>query len=124
MCAGLSEITSLLKSNPQEKDTVVSCSATGKPTPVFSWWSGEKELSSYSSHSFTVQSEGSTVTTTSTLTIPKSQFSGKDVKCVAKSGGLTRSENIFVGKQTDKGKNSDPYIQKKNPWEKKHVCNI
>lgn len=47
-----------------------------------------------------------TVTTTSNLTIPQSQFNGKFVKCVAKSGSITRSENIIVEKQIDRGKSN------------------
>ncbi|XP_017313422.1 OX-2 membrane glycoprotein isoform X1 [Ictalurus punctatus] len=100
---GLSEITTQLPVKLKEKDTVVACSATGKPTPVFSWWSGEKELSNYLSETFTVLNGDSTVTTTSNLTIPQSQFSGKYVTCVANSGNIEKSENITVEKQIDKG---------------------
>lgn len=48
----------------------------------------------------------STATTTSNLTIPQSQYSGKYVKCVAKSGSIERSENIIVEKQIDRGKSN------------------
>ncbi|MCJ8747770.1 hypothetical protein PDJAM_G00157260 [Pangasius djambal] len=99
---GLSEITSQPPGKPKEKDTVVSCSATGKPAPAFTWWSGEKELSEYVSKTLTVQNGDGTVTTTSNLTIPQSQFSGKYVKCVAKSGSIERSENITVEKQIER----------------------
>lgn len=71
---------------------------------MFSWWSGEKELSNYLSETFTVLNGDSTVTTTSNLTIPQSQFSGKYVTCVANSGNIEKSENITVEKQIDKGK--------------------
>ncbi|XP_046693810.1 OX-2 membrane glycoprotein-like isoform X1 [Silurus meridionalis] len=97
---GLSEITSQLVSKPQEKDATISCSATGKPAPVISWWSGEEELNN--SLSETVQNEDSSETTTSNLKISQSQFSGKDVKCVAKSGSIEWSEVIIVEKQIEK----------------------
>ncbi|XP_058236369.1 OX-2 membrane glycoprotein-like isoform X2 [Hemibagrus wyckioides] len=96
---GLSEITSQFPDTPKGKDIVVSCSATGKPRPVFSWWSEEEELSDYSSETFTIKNEDSTETTTSNLTIPHSQFSGKYVKCVARSGSIEKSVNITVEKQ-------------------------
>lgn len=115
MHAGLSEITSQFPDKPKGKDIVVSCSATGKPRPVFSWWSEEEELSNYSSETFIVQNEDSTETTTSNLTIPHSQFSGKYVKCVASSGSIEKSVNITVEKQiTDKGK-SNVILLIKNP---------
>ncbi|MCI4393557.1 hypothetical protein PGIGA_G00158870 [Pangasianodon gigas] len=100
---GLSEITSQPPSKPKGKDTVVSCSATGKPTPVITWWSGEKELSSYLSETSTVQNGDGTFTATSNLTVPQSQFS-ENVKCVAKSGSIERSQNITVEKQLESKK--------------------
>ncbi|TSK17765.1 Mitochondrial pyruvate carrier 2 [Bagarius yarrelli] len=98
---GLSEITPQIQDKPKEKNAVVSCSATGKPTPVFSWWSGGKELSDYLSETFTVQNEDGSVTSTSNLTIPYAEFSGKYVKCWAKSGSKERTANVNVEKQTD-----------------------
>ncbi|KAK2817833.1 hypothetical protein Q7C36_021766 [Tachysurus vachellii] len=98
---GLSEVTSQFSGKPKDKDVVVSCSATGKPKPVISWWSEEEELSDYSAETFIVHNEDSTVTTTSNLTIPHLQFGGKYVKCLAKSGNTERNINIIVDKPID-----------------------
>lgn len=76
---------------------------------MISWWSEENEPSNYSSNTDTEQNEDGTVTTTSNLTIPQSQFS-KKVKCVAKSGSIEWSENISVEKQMDGGKGNTQNI--------------
>ncbi|XP_060754589.1 OX-2 membrane glycoprotein-like isoform X2 [Neoarius graeffei] len=99
---GLSGITLQLPNKPKEKNTVVSCSATGKPRPVITWRSGEEQLSNDLSESSTVQNEDSTATTTSNLTIPQSQYSGKYVTCVAKSGSIERTKNIILENPIEK----------------------
>ncbi|KAF5902303.1 OX-2 membrane glycoprotein-like, partial [Clarias magur] len=97
---GLSKITSQVSSKPKEKETVVSCSATGKSNTVISWRS-EKNMSNYPSNNDTKQNGDNTVTITSNITIPLSEFSGKHVKCVVKSDNIERIENILVEKQMD-----------------------
>ncbi|XP_026129436.1 OX-2 membrane glycoprotein-like isoform X2 [Carassius auratus] len=91
---GISEITAsvntALSSDP---DVVVSCSATGKPTPTIHWKSAEKELDNFSSN-FTTLNKDSSTTITSNLTLPLSQFHGLYVECVAKSDSMEKSIQI------------------------------
>ncbi|XP_027012338.1 OX-2 membrane glycoprotein-like isoform X2 [Tachysurus fulvidraco] len=99
---GLSEVTSQFSGKQKDKDFVVSCSASGKPKPVISWWSEEEELRDYSAETSIVHNEDSTDTTTSNLTIPHLKFGGKYVKCLAKSGNTERNINIIVDQPIDK----------------------
>ncbi|KAL0204125.1 hypothetical protein M9458_002143, partial [Cirrhinus mrigala] len=66
-----------------DQDVVVSCSATGKPTPNIQWKSAEKDLNNYRSSNFTTLNKDSSTTITINLTLPLSEFHGKHVKCVA-----------------------------------------
>uniref|UniRef100_A0A8C1Z590 Ig-like domain-containing protein n=1 Tax=Cyprinus carpio TaxID=7962 RepID=A0A8C1Z590_CYPCA len=79
-----------LSSDP---DVVVSCSATGKPTPTIHWKSAEKELDNFSSN-FTTLNKDSSTTITSDLTLPLSQFHGEYVECVAQSDSMEKSSQI------------------------------
>uniref|UniRef100_A0A8C2H3Q6 Ig-like domain-containing protein n=1 Tax=Cyprinus carpio TaxID=7962 RepID=A0A8C2H3Q6_CYPCA len=80
-----------LSSDP---DVVVSCSATGKPTPTIHWKSAEKELDNFSSN-FTTLNKDSSTTITSDLTLPLSQFHGEYVECVAQSDSMEKSSQII-----------------------------
>ncbi|XP_052440595.1 OX-2 membrane glycoprotein-like [Carassius gibelio] len=99
---GISEITAsvntALSSDP---DVVVSCSATGKPTPTIHWKSAEKELDNFSSN-FTTLNKDSSTTITSNLTLPLSQFHGLYVECVAKSDSMEKSIQIKLPKDHKK----------------------
>ncbi|XP_059407491.1 OX-2 membrane glycoprotein-like [Carassius carassius] len=99
---GISEITASV--NPalsSDPDVVVSCSATGKPTPTIHWKSAEKELDNFSSNFKTLNKDSST-TVTSNLTLPLSQFHGLYVECVAKSDSMEKSIRINVSEDHNK----------------------
>ncbi|XP_067298157.1 OX-2 membrane glycoprotein-like [Pseudorasbora parva] len=94
---GISEITT--KVNPSltsDPDVVVSCSATGKPTPTIQWKSSEKEINNFRSNNFTNLNEDSSTTITSNITLPLSQFRGKHVECLAKSDSVEKSLHTYV----------------------------
>ncbi|XP_016312562.1 OX-2 membrane glycoprotein-like [Sinocyclocheilus anshuiensis] len=94
---GISEITASV--NPalsSDPDVVVSCSATGKPTPTIHWKSAEKELNNFRLSNFTTLNKDSSTTITSNLTLPLSQFHGKYVECVAQSDSMEKSSQIYV----------------------------
>ncbi|XP_051561110.1 OX-2 membrane glycoprotein-like isoform X2 [Myxocyprinus asiaticus] len=96
---GISKITATVNPAPSsELDIIVSCSATGKPTPILKWKSTEKELNLklLRSHNFTTLNNDSSSTTTSNLTLPMSQFQGKYVECLAESGSMEDSLPIYV----------------------------
>ncbi|XP_076838783.1 OX-2 membrane glycoprotein-like isoform X2 [Brachyhypopomus gauderio] len=96
---GLSETTvSKASHGPEETDVIVSCSATGKPAPVISWWLEGKQLSQNSS---TVLNPDGTSTTTSNQTLSLSQFHGKHVECVAESGSMKNKESIYLPGSTE-----------------------
>ncbi|XP_042620395.1 OX-2 membrane glycoprotein-like, partial [Cyprinus carpio] len=100
---GISEITASV--NPalsSDPDVVVSCSATGKPTPTIHWKSAEKELDNFSSN-FTTLNKDSSTTITSDLTLPLSQFHGEYVECVAQSDSMEKSSQISLPKVHYKG---------------------
>ncbi|XP_051557957.1 OX-2 membrane glycoprotein-like isoform X2 [Myxocyprinus asiaticus] len=96
---GISEITATVSPAPNsEPNITVSCSATGKPTPILKWKSTEKELNLklFRSHNFTALNNDSSSTTTSNLTLPMSKFQGKYLECVAESGSVEDSFPIHV----------------------------
>ncbi|XP_051982847.1 OX-2 membrane glycoprotein-like [Xyrauchen texanus] len=96
---GISEITATVNPAPySEPDITVSCSATGKPTPILKWKSTGKELNLklYRSHHFTALNNDSSSTTTSNLTLPMSKFQGKYLECVAESESVEDSIPIHV----------------------------
>ncbi|XP_065110413.1 nectin-3 [Paramisgurnus dabryanus] len=103
---GISEITASIKpASSSDSDVSVTCSATGKPTPILQWKSTEKHLNlnlSESNTSIQINSDGSN-TTTSELKITLSQFHGKYVECVAESGKTQKSFQISLPRKDDKG---------------------
>uniref|UniRef100_A0A8C2CSJ8 Ig-like domain-containing protein n=2 Tax=Cyprinus carpio TaxID=7962 RepID=A0A8C2CSJ8_CYPCA len=95
-----SSVNPALSSDP---DVVVSCSATGKPTPTIHWKSAEKELDNFRSSNFTTLNKDSSTTITSNLTLPLSQFHGEYVECVAQSDSMEKSSQITLPKVHSKG---------------------
>uniref|UniRef100_A0A671RXP5 Si:dkey-31e10.5 n=1 Tax=Sinocyclocheilus anshuiensis TaxID=1608454 RepID=A0A671RXP5_9TELE len=95
-----SSVNPALSSDP---DVVVSCSATGKPTPTIHWKSAEKELNNFRLSNFTTLNKDSSTTITSNLTLPLSQFHGKYVECVAQSDSMEKSSQIYVPEVEYKG---------------------
>uniref|UniRef100_A0A8C1W6D9 Ig-like domain-containing protein n=1 Tax=Cyprinus carpio TaxID=7962 RepID=A0A8C1W6D9_CYPCA len=87
-----SSVNPALSSDP---DVVVSCSATGKPTPTIQWKSAEKELDNFRSSNFTTLNKDSSTTITSNITLPLSQFHGEYVECVAQSDSMEKSERLY-----------------------------
>ncbi|XP_051994127.1 OX-2 membrane glycoprotein-like isoform X2 [Xyrauchen texanus] len=94
---GISKISATMNPGPNS-GVIVTCSATGKPTPTLQWKSREKELNLklFKSNNFTVLNNDSSTTTTSNLTLPMSQFQGKYVECLAESGSMEDSLPIYV----------------------------
>ncbi|XP_051561118.1 OX-2 membrane glycoprotein-like isoform X2 [Myxocyprinus asiaticus] len=94
---GISKISATVNPAPNS-GVIVSCSATGKPTPTLQWKSTEKELNLklFKSNNFTVLNNDNSFTTTSNLTLPMSQFQGKYVECLAESGSMEDSLPIYV----------------------------
>ncbi|XP_077061341.1 OX-2 membrane glycoprotein-like isoform X2 [Siphateles boraxobius] len=100
---GISEITAEVNPSPtSDSDVVVSCSATGKPTPTIQWKSSETEMNFFMSNNFTNLNEGSSTTITSNITIPLSQFHGKYVECLAQSDGVEKRFQIYMPKDDNK----------------------
>ncbi|KAK7162122.1 hypothetical protein R3I94_004690 [Phoxinus phoxinus] len=105
---GITEITAEVNPSPtSDSDVVVSCSATGKPTPTIQWKSSEKDLKHFSSKEFTTLNEDSSTTITSNITIPLSQFHGKYVECLAQSDSVEKTFQIYVP-QDDEANNTTP----------------
>ncbi|XP_077061043.1 OX-2 membrane glycoprotein-like [Siphateles boraxobius] len=105
---GISEITAEVKpSTTSDSDVVVSCSATGKPTPTIQWKSSETEMNFFMSNHFTNLNEDSSTTITSNITIPLSQFHWKYVECLAQSDGVEKSFQIYMPKD-DEANNTTP----------------
>ncbi|KAG1961295.1 OX-2 membrane glycoprotein-like [Pimephales promelas] len=105
---GISEITAEVNPSPtSESDVVVSCSATGKPTPTIQWKSSEKDLKHFTSKNFTTLNKDSSTTITSNITIPLSQFHGKFVECLAQSGSVEKMFQIYLP-QDDEANNTTP----------------
>uniref|UniRef100_A0A673GFT4 Ig-like domain-containing protein n=1 Tax=Sinocyclocheilus rhinocerous TaxID=307959 RepID=A0A673GFT4_9TELE len=95
--------TSVNPALSSDPDVVVSCSATGKPTPTIHWKSAEKELNNFRLSNFTTLNKDSSTTITSNLTLPLSQFHGKYVECVAQSDSMEKSSQIYVPEVHYKG---------------------
>ncbi|RXN06403.1 OX-2 membrane glyco -like protein [Labeo rohita] len=94
---GISEMTMLVNpARSTDQDVVVSCSATGKPTPNIQWKSAEEDLNNYRSSNFSTLNKDSSTTITSNLTLPLSEFNGKFVECVAQSDIIEKSSQISV----------------------------
>ncbi|KAL1282685.1 hypothetical protein QQF64_001488 [Cirrhinus molitorella] len=94
---GIIEIsTSVNPATSSDPDVVVSCSATGKPTPTINWKSAEEDLNNFRSSNFTTLNKDSSTTITSNLTLPLSEFHGKYVECVAQSDIIEKSDQIYV----------------------------
>ncbi|XP_056120511.1 OX-2 membrane glycoprotein-like [Rhinichthys klamathensis goyatoka] len=105
---GISEITAEVNPSPtSDSDVVVSCSATGKPTPTIQWKSSEKDLKHFSSKNFTTLNKDSSTTITRNITIPLSQFHGKYVECLAQSDSVEKRFQIYVP-QDDEANNTTP----------------
>ncbi|KAK7166639.1 hypothetical protein R3I93_006402 [Phoxinus phoxinus] len=105
---GITEITAEVNPSPtSDSDVVVSCSATGKPTPTIQWKSSEKDLKHFSSKEFTTLNKDSSTTITSNITIPLSQFHGKYVECLAQSDSVEKTFQIYVP-QDDEANNTTP----------------
>nr|XP_055061898.1 OX-2 membrane glycoprotein-like isoform X1 [Misgurnus anguillicaudatus] len=105
---GISEITAIINP-PSSSDSEVSvtCSATGKPTPILQWKSTEKHQNlklSGSNTSVNVNNDGSN-TTTSHLKLTSSQYYGKYVECVALSGNIEEKYQIYLKGENDEGNN-------------------
>ncbi|XP_030634917.1 OX-2 membrane glycoprotein-like [Chanos chanos] len=99
---GVSEITTKLQTItspglPLETGVVITCTATGKPTPEIRW-NSEENLSEYVGYqnNTTMLNDGRTMTTSSNLTVWMSKFGGKYVDCVAQSGDVMEQRRIIV----------------------------
>ncbi|XP_066505432.1 OX-2 membrane glycoprotein-like isoform X2 [Hoplias malabaricus] len=90
---GLSNMTTNVLHDSAGKQVFVSCSATGKPTPVISWESIDME--SVQNFTRSVTGDGP-FTTTNNFTLALSLFKEKTVTCVAQSGDVSRSQVINV----------------------------
>ncbi|KAK7162119.1 hypothetical protein R3I94_004689 [Phoxinus phoxinus] len=100
---GISEMTAEVNPSPtSDSDVVVSCSATGKPTPTIQWKSPETAMNFFRSNNFTNLNEDSSTTITSNITIPLSQFHGKYVECLAQSDSVEKRFQIYVPKDDNK----------------------
>ncbi|KAK2908617.1 hypothetical protein QQF64_001489 [Cirrhinus molitorella] len=106
---GILNITASVNPAPSSgPDVVVSCSATGKPTPTIQWKSAGKDLNNFSPSSFTTLNKDSSTTITSNLTLPLSEFHGKYVECVAQSDNVEKSDQIYVPEKDYKVMNVTP----------------
>lgn len=94
--SGISEITASVNSSSSDSDVTVSCSATGKPTPILQWKSTEKHQKLSASKMLTKLNGDGSNTTTSVLKLPLSQFHGKHVVCVATSGDVEERSQISL----------------------------
>ncbi|XDV14658.1 hypothetical protein PO909_014875 [Leuciscus waleckii] len=105
---GISEITAEVNPSPtSDSDVVVSCTATGKPTPTIQWKSSETELNFFTSNNFTNLNEDRSTTITSNITIPLSQFHWKYVECLAQSDSVEKRFQIYMP-QHDEANNTTP----------------
>lgn len=93
---GISEITASVNSSSSDSDVTVSCSATGKPTPILQWKSTEKDVNLSASKMLTKLNIDGSNTTTSVLKLPLSQFHGKYVECVAQSDDIEKRSQISL----------------------------
>ncbi|KAA0722528.1 hypothetical protein E1301_Tti011903 [Triplophysa tibetana] len=100
---GISKITASVNSSSSDSEVTVSCSATGKPTPILHWKSTEKDQNLSALKILTKLNSDGSNTTTSVLKLPLSQFQWKYVECVAKSDGVEeRSQVSLVDKDQNK----------------------
>ncbi|XP_073670661.1 OX-2 membrane glycoprotein-like isoform X2 [Paramisgurnus dabryanus] len=101
---GISEITANINpASSSDSEVSVTCSATGKPTPILQWKSTEKHQNlklSGSNTSVNVNNDGSN-TTTSILKLTSSQYHGKYVECVALSGNIEEKYQIYLKGEND-----------------------
>ncbi|XP_057187690.1 OX-2 membrane glycoprotein-like [Triplophysa rosa] len=103
---GISEITASVNSSSSDSDVTVSCSATGKPTPILQWKSTEKDQNFSASKILTKLNSDGSNTTTSVLKLPLSQFHGKHVECVATSDDVEERSQVSLLDE-DRNKNEE-----------------
>ncbi|CAM4500693.1 unnamed protein product [Leuciscus chuanchicus] len=108
---GISEIKVEVNPSPtSDSDVVISCTATGKPTPTIQWKSSETELNFFRTNNFTNLNEDRSTTITSNITIPLSRFHGKYVECLAQSDSVEKRFQIDVPKDNNKDVTLRKYI--------------
>ncbi|TRZ02506.1 hypothetical protein DNTS_000082 [Danionella cerebrum] len=103
---GISEVTATMIPDTSSDPgfVVVSCSATGKPSPTLQWRSGVQELEVFTTNYTTGLNRDGSSTVSRSLSLPRVQFQGKHLECVAQSDDQEKTDLIVVPEEKIIGK--------------------